>query len=129
MSDKKQPIQLLAETADTVTLRRSDFEALLEELEDAEDSNAVLQHDLEAARGDHKTPPLTVDEFDRLVTGENRVKVWRQKMDMTQRQLAEYAHVSQSQLAEIEKGTKTGSVDTLKKIAQALNISLDALTG
>ena len=128
MSDKKQPIQLLAEIADTVTLRRSDFEALLEELEDAEDSNAVLQHDLEAARADHKTPPLTVDEFDRLLAGENRVKVWRQKMGMTQRQLAEYAHDNQSQLAEIERGTKTGSVDTLKKIAQALNISLDALT-
>lgn len=43
MSDHRQPVRLLAETADTVTLRRADFEALLDELEDAEDRIAVLE--------------------------------------------------------------------------------------
>ena len=49
MTDKdgtgRAPIQLLSETADTVTLRRADFDAMLEDLEDAEDRNAVLEHD------------------------------------------------------------------------------------
>jgi len=48
---------------------------------------------------------------------------------VTQRQLALHAGISQSQLAEIETGTKTGGVETLKKLARALKISLDALTG
>jgi ribosome-binding protein aMBF1 (putative translation factor) len=124
---ERQPIHLVAETADTVTLRRSDFEALLDELEDAEDSVALLQRNLEVAKGDY-TPALTVDELNRLMTGENRVKVWRQKTGLSQRQLAEYAEVSQSLLAEIETGVKTGGVDTLKKLARAMKISLDALT-
>jgi DNA-binding XRE family transcriptional regulator len=124
---EKQPIRLVAETADTVTLQRADFEALMEELEDAEDSIAVLQHDLRVAKGDH-TPPLTMEELNRLLLGENRLKVWRQKMGLTQRQLAERAGVSQAYLAEIETGAKPGSVDALKKLANALKISLDALT-
>ena len=130
MTDKdvtgRAPIQLLSETADTVTLRRVDFEAVLEDLEDAEDRNAVLEHDLAVARGD-LTPALTVEELDRLLTGESPVKVWRQKIGMTQRQLATHAGVSQSQLAEIETGAKAGSIDTLRKLAAALKVDLDAL--
>jgi DNA-binding XRE family transcriptional regulator len=133
MSDKqptegaRRAIRLVSETSDTVTLLRSDFDAMLEELEDAEDRNAVLEHDLAVARGD-TTPALTLDEVDRLLTGENPVKLWRQKLGLTQRQLADHSGVSQSLLAEIEKGTKTGSVETLKKLARALKIDLDALT-
>ena len=130
MTDKdvtgRAPIQLLSETADTVTLRRADFDAMLEDLEDAEDRNAVLEHDLAMARGD-LTPALTVEELDRLLTGESPVKVWRQKIGMTQRQLATHAGVSQSQLAEIETRAKAGSIDTLRKLAAALKVNLDAL--
>jgi DNA-binding XRE family transcriptional regulator len=130
MTDKdvtgRAPIQLLSETADTVTLRRADFDAMLEDLEDAEDRNAILEHDLAVARGD-LTPALTVEELDRLLTGESPVKVWRQKIAMTQRQLATHAGVSQSQLAEIETRAKAGSIDTLRKLAAALKVDLDAL--
>ena len=42
MSDPREPISLVEETADTVTLRRADFDALLTELEDAEDRAAML---------------------------------------------------------------------------------------
>ena len=126
MREDKAPIKLLGETSETVTLRRADFAGLLEELEDAEDRIAVLEHDLAIAQGDH-TPALTREEVDRLLSGENRVKFWRQKQGVTQRQLAESAGISQSLLAEIEKGTKTGSPETLKKLARELKISVDAL--
>jgi DNA-binding XRE family transcriptional regulator len=127
MSEDRAPIRLVAETAETVTLRRTDFDGLLEELEDAEDRIAVLEHDLEVAKGDH-TPALTKEEVERLLTGENRVKFWRQKQTtLSQRHFAEYAGISQSLLAEIESGTKRGSIETLKKIAKELKISVDAL--
>jgi transcriptional regulator with XRE-family HTH domain len=122
----RPPIRLVGETGNTVTLLRVDFDALLEDLEDAEDRNAVLEHELAVAKGD-ATPSLTVEEVDRLLTGENPVRVWRQKIGMTQRQLAAHAGMSQSQLAEIETGAKAGSIDTLRKLAGALKVNLDAL--
>ncbi len=127
MSDNdRTPIRLVGETIDTVTLRRPDFDRLLEELEETEDRISVLEHQLAVARGEG-SPPLTPEEVERLLTGENPVKLWRQKMGFTQRELATAAGVSQSQLAEIETGAKAGSVETLKKLARQLKVGLDAL--
>jgi DNA-binding XRE family transcriptional regulator len=126
MSEDRAPISLVAEPprnghGAARRLRRS-----AGELEDAEDRIAVLEHDREVAKGD-ATPALTREEVERLLTGENRVKFWRQMIGVTQRDLAECTGVNQSLLTEIEKGTKTGSVETLKKIARQLKISVDAL--
>lgn len=46
---------------------------------------------------------------------------------MTQRDLAASAGISQSQVAEIETGSKTGSIDTLRKLAAALKVQLDSI--
>ena len=43
---KKSKVPLVDEIADTVTMQRTDFDALLSELEDAEDRAAVLGHRL-----------------------------------------------------------------------------------
>jgi DNA-binding XRE family transcriptional regulator len=121
--ERKEPID---ETADTVTLRRPDYEALLSELEDAEDRAAVLEHRLAQRKG-AAPEMLTIEEADRLIDGENPMRFWREKRQLTQRALAGMASVSTSLLAEIEAGTKTGSVDTLRKLAQVLKVDLDAL--
>ncbi len=125
-SEDRASIRLLDETADTVTLRRTDFDGLLEELEDAEDRIAALEYRLAVAKGE-ASPGLTPDEVERLLTGEHPVKVWRQKLGLSQRDLAAKAKVSQSHLAEIEGGQKTPSVETLRKLAQQLKVGLDAL--
>jgi DNA-binding XRE family transcriptional regulator len=125
-ADHRLAIHLLNETSDTVTLRRADFDALLDELEDAEDRIAVLEHHFMAAKGDHP-PPLTIDEMDRLLAGDSPVRVWREKLGLTQRDVATAAAISQSHLAEIETGAKTGSVGTLKKLARVLKTDLDNL--
>ena len=65
--------------------------------------------------------------MDRLIAGENPVKFWRDKRGYTQRSLADTVNVSMSLLSEIEAGRKTGSVDTLRKLAQALKVDLDTL--
>jgi DNA-binding XRE family transcriptional regulator len=125
-ADHRQAIHFVNETPDTVTLRRADFDSLIEELEDAEDRIAVFEHQLMASKGDYPTP-LTVDETDRLLGGENPVRVWREKLGLTQRDLATATEISQSHLAEIETGAKTGSIVTLKKLARALKTDLDSL--
>jgi DNA-binding XRE family transcriptional regulator len=127
MSDPREPVRLLEETPDTVTLRRPDWEAVLNRLEDAEDSIAVLEHRLVKATGGAAPEMLTSEEATRLIDGENPLKFWREKRGLTVRSLANLAEVSPSLVTEIEGGTKTGSVDTLRKLAHQLKVDLDTL--
>ena len=62
-----------------------------------------------------------------MIAGENPVRFWREKRRMTAKALAVQAEVSASLLSEIESGRKTGSVDTLRKLALALKVELDTL--
>jgi ribosome-binding protein aMBF1 (putative translation factor) len=126
MSEPRESISPVEGTTDTVTLRRADFDALLTDLEDAEDRAAMLE--LALARAKRTVPePLTIEEASRLLDGEHPIKVWREKRGWTQRALAARADISSSLLAEIEGGTKRGSVETLRKLAHELKVDLDTL--
>lgn len=56
-----------------------------------------------------------------------RVKYLREARNMTQKDLAELAGVSQPTIAHIEKNSKDPSVATLDKIAKALDIHIGTL--
>lgn len=109
-----------------VTLRPDEYEALLDQIDEAEDRAATLQHrmDRKGGRGDLW---LTGEEVDRLLDGASPVTIWREKRGMSLRGLAAAADISPSLLSEIEGGTKTGSVDTLRKLSHALKVDLDTL--
>jgi DNA-binding XRE family transcriptional regulator len=109
-----------------VSLQRAEYETLLNELENAEDRIAVLEHAL-AARNGTLPEPLTIEEADRLINGENPVRIWREKRGHTQSGLAAAAGISKTLLSEIENNTKTGSVETLRKLAHELKVDLDTL--
>lgn len=64
----------------------------------------------------------------RLVNGDNPVKVFREHRGLTQAQLADAAGVGQAHLSLIETGARGGSVDVLKRLADALRVDLDDLT-
>ncbi len=64
---------------------------------------------------------------DRLVAGDNPVKVWREHRGLTQAALAEQAALSQSYVAMIERGERVGGVDALRRIARILTVDLDDL--
>jgi transcriptional regulator with XRE-family HTH domain len=125
-------IKPVAETEDTITLSRADFESLLQAAEDAQDMAAVEAHreyedrvGWETARRSY----LTSQEARRLLEGENPVRVWRQKRGISQRALAEAAEIGASYLAEIESGKKPGSVDVLQRLAVILEVDLGSLAG
>jgi transcriptional regulator with XRE-family HTH domain len=125
-------IKPIAETEDTITLSRADFESLLQAAEDAEDMAAVEAHreyedrvGWEAARRGY----LTSQEARRLLEGESPVRLWRQKRGISQRALAEAAEIGASYLAEIESGKKPGSVDILQRLAAILEVDLGSLVG
>jgi transcriptional regulator with XRE-family HTH domain len=66
--------------------------------------------------------------IDRLIARENPVRVWREHRGHSLRQLAQRAGMGIGYLSQIENGERKGTVDTLKKIAAALNVDLDDLT-
>ena len=93
-------------------------------LEDFEDMLDVISYDEAKARNEEAFP---ADMVDRMLGGENPVRVFREHRGLTQTQLAAHAGVSQATVAEIETGRKKGSVGTLKAIAGALQVDLDDL--
>jgi len=120
----------IRESKDTVTLSRSDWDALIELLEDTEDLAAIAERKsrekaigMAAARRNY----LTGDEIRRLLDWESPLRVWREKRGLSQRKLASKAGVSPSYLAEIETGQKPGSADALLALARALDIEMESL--
>ena len=65
--------------------------------------------------------------IERRVSGENAVKIWREYREITQEKLAKISGVSRAMIAAIESQHKKGSAVTLKKLAMALDISLEQL--
>lgn len=54
-----------------------------------------------------------------------RIRSERRKQDLTQEKLAEMADISESFMGHIERGGRTLSIETLAKIANALNLSIE----
>jgi DNA-binding XRE family transcriptional regulator len=98
--------------------------ARLEELQDVADAEAALAA---IDRGDEELIPGEI--VDRLHGGENRLKIWREYRGLTQAALAGAADVSQGMITMIETGRRGGSVAVLKRLAGALRLEVDDLTG
>jgi len=112
-------IKPVSETANTVVLAKTDFEELLDALEDAE-ARAALTNSR-----DEETFPAEV--ADQLVGGIPPLRVFRTYRGLTLSALAERAGVSVSYLSEIESGKKPGSAKTLKAVAEVLGLEVDDL--
>ncbi len=118
-------IMPLAETPDSVTLRRVDFEALTDLLVDAQDLADADAVKARLAAGETEAFPFEVAE--RILDGEHPVKTLREYRKLTVRGLAEIAGISASYLSEIETDKKPGSFDAMARIARALDAPLDML--
>lgn len=104
-------------------------EGLLRLMNDAAmlaDVKAYDQVKAQLDRGDDELIPLALIE--RRLAGENSVRIWRDHRALTQEALANKSKVSRAMIAAIEAGHKTGSIATLKKLAEALNVDLGNLT-
>jgi len=96
--------------------------ALAEDAEDIQVAEAAAE---ELRAGKDEIVPAEVAR--RLIQGERPVAVWRGHRGLTQQRLADAAGVTKSYISQIESGAKTGSLDTLRRIAAALQIDLDDL--
>ena len=106
---------------DMVTIPREEFERLVEAAEDLEDLRAIEAYEANPQEG------LPHEFMLRILDGENLLKVFRDWRGLNQSELARKSGVHRVSIADIEAGRKTGSVHTLKKLAEALNITIDDL--
>ncbi|KAI94098.1 XRE family transcriptional regulator [Rhodomicrobium udaipurense JA643] len=108
-----------------VVLPEAEYNRLMELVEDAEDAASIELFKARLARGAEEFLP---DWFvKRSIDGENRLKLWREYRGLTMAALAEKSGVRQPFISEIEAGKKEGSVATLKKLADALRVTVDDL--
>jgi len=92
---------------------------------------ADLIEDAAATAAYHRTRDqerVPIGVVDRLIAGENPVRVWREHRGRSLRQLAEQARVGIGYLSHIEKGVCQGTVVALKMIVTALDVGTDDLT-
>lgn len=101
----------------------AEYERLVEAAEDADDVAAYDRIKQRIAAGEEELVPL--DIVNRILDGENKVRVWREHRGMTARELAGRSGVSGAYLSQIETGARDGSVDVMKRIAEALRVGLD----
>jgi hypothetical protein len=124
MSDAAE-ITPVAETTETVTLRRADYHALLEALEDAADIALLREAEAAVQRGESELLPIEMIE--RLLAGESPVRAWRAHRGMSAHELARLAKLAPSYLSEIETGKKPGSFDAMARVARALGVAMEDL--
>ncbi len=84
----------------------------------------VAAYDAAKARDEESFP---FEIADRLIGGENPIKVFRQYRGLTQKQLAVKAETSAAYLSQIETGRRGGSIKMLHRVADALDVGLGDL--
>lgn len=76
---------------------------------------------------DAKDEHMPVAVVDRLLAGENPVKVFREFRNLTQKELAGKVGLSTLYISQIETANRRGSARVLRNIADALRVDLDEL--
>jgi DNA-binding XRE family transcriptional regulator len=101
----------------------AEYERLVGAAEDAADVRAYDEAKRRLAAGEDELIPA---EFvNRMIDGENKVRVWREHRGLTIKALAEAAGLTPAYLSQIETGVREGTVETYKKIAIALRVRID----
>ena len=102
------------------------YEALAQIAEDTIDAATAEQVLARIASGESTMIPAVF--ADRILDGENPVRVWRDFRGLTIKALAASAGISAAYLSQIEGGSRVGTVVTMKAIAEALGVTIDDLT-
>lgn len=88
---------------------------------DADEAADIAAYEEAKARGEEAFP---LEVAERLIEGENAIKVFRGYRGMTQAELAKLAGLSAMYISQIETGRRSGSTKALRRIAAALEINL-----
>ena len=108
-----------------VVLPLKDYEQLRSAAEDLGDVHAYDAAKRRLASGEDELLPATY--ANRVLDGENSVRVWREYRGLSVKELAERAGISAAYLSQLERGNRQGTLTTMKALAVALSLDLDDL--
>lgn len=104
-----------------VLVPKAVYERMCAALEDRDDRRA---YDAAKAAKPEMVPAAIAD---RLLAGENPIRVWREHRNLTQRQLADTSGISKPYLSQLENGLRKGAIDVLRQVASALRVDFEDL--
>jgi hypothetical protein len=112
-----------------VVLPRAEYELLLDRADhEAEDADDVAIYDIrkaELAAGGVTLPP---EISAAILKGESRLKAIRNWRGETQLHLNSKTGIGQGYLSDLESGRRTGTPETMAKLAQALDVPVEWLS-
>ena len=111
--------------SETVTIAKAEYDRLRALEEDLGDIQRALAVEARLAKGEEELVPAEV--VDRILDGEPPLRVWRELRNMSQSELARTSGVNRVQIVDIEADRNSGSVRTLRKLADALGVTVDDL--
>ena len=100
----------------------SDYERLLDLAEDRADVQVAAQVEQRRLAGEEYIP---ADLLDRIMGGENPLRVWRKYRGLTQVELAEKAGMGGASISQIEKGKRETGAKNWRALADALSVDID----
>ena len=110
--------------AQFVVLPVEEYRHLREIAEDVTDAAAAYAARKRIDEGEELVP---AEIANRLLDGENPVRVWREHRGMSVKDLAAKAGLSPPYLSQIETGRREGTMKSMAAIARALRVDLDDL--
>jgi len=108
-----------------VILPLREYEQLCETAKDLADVQAFDEARHRLAAGEDELVPAEFAE--RILDGENPVRVWRDYRGLSVKDLAAKSGISSAYLSQIEGGSREGSISTMKALAKVLRLDLDDL--
>jgi hypothetical protein len=112
-----------------VVLPRAEYEALLECADrDAEDADDAALYDSRKAELTAGGAVLPAEVSAAILRGESRLKAIRNWRGETQLHLNVKTGIGQGYLSDLESGRRTGTPETIAKLAQALDVPVEWLS-
>jgi DNA-binding XRE family transcriptional regulator len=68
---------------------------------------------------------IPAEMVDRMIDGENKLRVWREHRGMSAKDLAEATGLAAPYISQLETGKREGTLETFKKLAAALRVDID----
>ncbi len=107
-----------------VVLTRSEYEALVDAVSEAEEMAAdiAIYDERKAALERGESGALPAEVSARILKGESILKALRNWRGKTQMELSLLTGIGQGYLSDLELGRRTGTPETLREIAQTLDV-------
>ena len=109
-------------------LPRKDYEALAAKAQEADEDIGTVCLVARARKEIVAGAPLIPKEIvDRIIAGENALRVLREWRGKTQLDISYKTNIGQGYISDLESGRRKGTTAALKKIADVLKVPLDLI--